>query len=166
MEPYPCSVADACAPAYRLHAERERASMRKSVMRVVVWLFALFIGFSLPARGADDVTAAQTIIRSQEQAIARDDAAAAYSYAAPAIQDMFAEAEAFMAMVRRSYAPVYRHKSFEFGEAKASDGKIAQRVHIVDADGVPWEALYTLEQQPDGSVKINGCSLLKAGQGV
>jgi hypothetical protein len=31
---------------------------------------------------------------------------------------------------------------------------------------VPWEALYTLEEQPDGSVKIIGCVLLKAGQAV
>ena len=41
-----------------------------------------------------------------------------------------------------------------------------QRVHIVDANGEAWEALYTLEQQPDGSLKITGCSLLKAGQAV
>jgi hypothetical protein len=135
-------------------------------MRAFVLLIAFLAGFGGPARAADDVAAAQSVIRSQEQAIARDDATTAYFYAAPGIQDMFAEAEAFMAMVRQSYAPVYRHKSFEFGEAKASEGKIAQRVHIIDADGVPWEALYTLEQQPDGSVKINGCVLLKAGQAV
>ena len=42
----------------------------------------------------------------------------------------------------------------------------AQRVHIIDADGQAWEALYTLEQQPDGSLKITGCSLLKASQAV
>jgi hypothetical protein len=61
---------------------------------------------------------------------------------------------------------VYRHKSFEFGEARAADGRIAQRVHILDADGEAWEALYTLEQQPDGSLKIIGCVLIKAGQAV
>ena len=69
-------------------------------------------------------------------------------------------------MVQRGYAPVYRHKTFEFGEAKVSDGVIAQRVHIIDAEGQAWEALYTLERQPDGSLKITGCSLLKAGQEV
>jgi hypothetical protein len=79
---------------------------------------------------------------------------------------MFPQADIFMEMVRQSYAPVYRHKSFEFGEARVSDGQIAQRVHIIDANGVPWEALYTLEEQPDGSVKIIGCVLLKAGQAV
>jgi hypothetical protein len=132
--------------------------------------FALFVAFMIsltaPACAADDVAAAQSVIRSQEQAFSRDDPAAAYSYAAPAIRGVFPDAETFMAMVRNSYAPVYRHKSFVFGEAHVSDGKIAQRVHIIDADGVPWEALYTLEQQTDGSVKITGCVLLKAGQAV
>ena len=135
-------------------------------MRALVLLLALLIALASPARAADDVAAAQSIIRSQVEAFGRDDAAAAYSYAAPAIQDMFPQADIFMDMVQHSYAPVYRHKSFEFGEARVADGKIAQRVHIVDADGVPWEALYTLEQQPDGSLKITGCVLLKAGQAV
>jgi Domain of unknown function (DUF4864) len=108
----------------------------------------------------------QGVIRSQVEALGRDDAATAYSYAAPAIHDLFPQAEIFMDMVRRSYTPVYRHKSFEFGEARASGGQIAQRVHIVDADGIPWEALYTLELEPDGSVKISGCVLLRPGQAV
>jgi hypothetical protein len=69
-------------------------------------------------------------------------------------------------MVRGSYAPVYRHKTFEFGEADVADGSVRQKVRIVDADGVPWDALYTLETQPDGSLKISGCVLLKVGQSV
>jgi hypothetical protein len=135
-----------------------------TVMRALVLLAAVLIGLCAPAYAADDIAAAQSVIRSQEQAFSRDDPAAAYSHAAPAIQGIFPDAETFMAMVRNSYAPVYRHKSFEFGEARTADGKIAQRVHILDADGVPWEALYTLEVQPDGSLKITGCMLLKAGQ--
>ena len=137
-------------------------------MRAIALIAVILLGLAAPARAGDDadVAAAQSVIRSQAEAFSRDDAAAAYSYAAPAIHDMFPQADTFMAMVQRSYAPVYRHKSFEFGEARASDGQIAQRVHIVDADGVPWEALYTLELEPDGSVKISGCVLLKAGQGV
>ena len=135
-------------------------------MRAFVLLLSFLLSLATPACAADDVATAQAIIRSQVEALGRDEAATAYSYAAPAIHDMFPQAELFLSMVQRSYAPVYRHKSFEFGEAQASDGKIAQRVHIVDADGEVWEALYTLEQQPDGSVKITGCVLLKAGQAV
>ena len=81
-------------------------------MRALVLLAALLIGLAAPARAADDVAAAQNVIRSQVDAFSHDDAAAAYSYAAPAIQDIFPQADIFMSMVRDSYAPVYRHKSF------------------------------------------------------
>jgi hypothetical protein len=135
-------------------------------MRALILLVAFLIGLAAPARAADDVAAAQGVIRAQVEAFGRDDAAAAYSYAAPAIHSLFPQPDIFLSMVRNSYTPVYRHKSFEFGEAKTSGGQIAQRVHIIDADGVPWEALYTLEQEPDGSLKISGCVLLKAGQEV
>ncbi len=133
-------------------------------MRAFVLFVAVLISLIAPARAGDDVTAAQTIIRSQEQAFAHDDAAAAYSYAAPAIHAMFPDADEFMAMVRRGYAPVYRHKSFEFGVGRAGEGKIAQTVRIIDSDGNPWDALYTLEQQADGSWKITGCVLHPVGQ--
>jgi Domain of unknown function (DUF4864) len=135
-------------------------------MRALFLLAAFLISVSAPAFAADDVAAAQGVIRSQVEAFGRDDAAAAYSHAAPAIQEIFPQADIFMSMVRNNYAAVYRHKSFDFGEARVSDGTIAQRVHIVDADGIPWEALYTLELQPDGSAKITGCVLLRAGQAV
>jgi len=106
-------------------------------MRVFVLLVAFLIGFAGTARAGDDLADAQAVIRSQVDALSRDDAATAYSYAAPAIQDMFQGANTFLSMVQQTYTPVYRHRSFEFGEAQVSDGKIAQRVHIVDATARP-----------------------------
>ncbi|MEA2917213.1 MAG: hypothetical protein QOJ15_9294 [Bradyrhizobium sp.] len=135
-------------------------------MRILIPLAAFLISLASPAHAADDVAAAQGVIRSQVDAFSHDDAAAAYSYAAPAIHELFPLADIFMFMVQHSYAPAYRHKSFEFGEARVSDGRVAQRAHIIDDDGESWEALYTLEQQPDGSFKIIGCALLKPGQAV
>ena len=134
-------------------------------MRAIVLLLVFLFGLAAPA-AADDVSAAQSVIRAQEQAFSRNDAAAAYSHAAPEIKQLFPQADMFMQMVQQGYAPVYRHKSFEFGEERSANGRIAQRVHIVDDNGEAWEAMYTLEQQPDGSLKITGCSLLKAGQAV
>ncbi|MES5482482.1 DUF4864 domain-containing protein [Bradyrhizobium sp. INPA03-11B] len=134
-------------------------------MRAIALIAAILFALASPAR-ADDAGAAQDVIRAQEQAFGRDDAAAAYSYAAPAIRRIFPQAEIFMSMVQSQYAPVYRHKSFEFGAAQSEGDRIAQRVHIIDANGEAWEALYTLERQADGSLKITGCSLLKAGQSV
>lgn len=135
-------------------------------MRIAALLVVLAIACSsIPAR-ADDVATAQGVIRAQEQAFGHGDAAAAYSYAAPAIKQIFPAPDIFMSMVQNGYAPVYRHRSFEFGESKIEGSSVAQRVHIIDANGEAWEALYTLEQQADGSYKITGCSLLKAGQAV
>ena len=133
-------------------------------MRIAALLVVLGIACSPISARADDVATAQGVIRAQEQAFAHDDAAAAYSQAAPAIKEIFPAPDIFMSMVQKGYAPVYRHKSFEFGESKIEGSSVAQRVHIIDANGEAWEALYTLEQQPDGSLKITGCSLLKAGQ--
>jgi len=131
-------------------------------MRVLAVLVALLAGSILPAAAEENVTAGQTIIRSQEEAFGRDDAAAAYTFAAPGIKSVFQTPDIFMSMVRSGYAPVYRHRSFEFGEAKTYEGKIYQQVHIIDANGEAWEALYTIEPQEDGTFKISGCVLKKA----
>ncbi len=133
-------------------------------MRFAVLLLLAF--FSAAPACADDVANAQSVIRAQEQAFGRSDAAAAYAYASPAIKKLFPRADIFMSMVQNAYAPVWRHKRFEFGEARIEGNWAAQRVHIVDEDGEAWEAMYTLEQDADGSFKITGCSLLKAGQSV
>jgi hypothetical protein len=135
-------------------------------MRALVLLAALLLGLASPTRAGDEVAAAQSVIRSQVEAFSHDDATAAYSYAAPAIHEMFPQADLFMFMVQHSYAPVYRHKSFEFGDAAVEGGKVAQHARIVDDNGETWEALYTLEQEADGSFKIIGCVLLKPGQAV
>lgn len=129
-------------------------------MRLLIALLAVFVSFTAPAF-SDDVTASQNVIRAQEQAFRQDDGATAYSFASPSIKSMYQTSDSFMDMVRNGFAPVYRHRSFEFGEAKDLGGMIAQIVHIVDADGIPWDALYTLEPQPDGSMKISSCTLKK-----
>ncbi len=120
-------------------------------MRIGALLVALSFAISSLSARADDVATAQSVIRAQEQAFGHDDAAAAYSYAAPAVKQIFPTPDIFMSMVQNGYAPVYRHKSFEFGDSKSEGNSIAQRVHII---------------QSDGSYKITGCSLLKAEQAV
>jgi hypothetical protein len=134
----------------------------RGIMRTLAFLVAVLAVSILPVAAAEDAVAGQAIIRSQEEAFTRDDAAAAFTLAAPGIKSEFQTPDIFMSMVRNGYAPVYRHRSFEFGEAKTYEGKIYQQVHIIDASGDAWEALYTLEPQPDGTFKISGCVLKKA----
>jgi hypothetical protein len=132
------------------------------VVRLLIFLITCLVGTAAFAADRDDISSAQSIIRAQEQAFARDDAATAYGFASPAIQSFYRSPDGFMSMVRNGYAPVYRHRSFVFGEARIVDGKIMQEVQIVDADGAAWDALYTLETQSDGSLKISACILKKA----
>ena len=130
-------------------------------MRSLVILIALMIGVAAPVRAADDAADAKSIITSQVEAFIRDDAAAAYSYASPLLHELFPQAEMFMGMVRGGYPPVYRHKSFQLAEFSTADGRMTQRANIIDANGVAWEAVYSLERQDDGTLKISGCSLVK-----
>ena len=131
-------------------------------MRALILFFAISMTFAAPADAVtDDIAAAQRVIRSQEQAIGRDDAEAAYALAAPGIKYIFPDATTFLGMVQKNYRAVYRHKSFEFGLSRSVDGVIIQDVQIIDTDGDAWAARYILERQPDGSLKINGCTLMK-----
>src|SRR5665213_4596272 len=113
-------------------------------MRTLILLTTLLLALVSPARAGDDVATAQSVIRSQAEAFSHNDAAAAYSFAAPAIRNIFPRAETFMSMVQQGYPPVYRHRTFEFGEARTDGGLIAQRVYITDENGEAWEALYTV----------------------
>jgi hypothetical protein len=135
---------------------------RVFVVRLLIFLIICLVGTAAFAADRNDIPSAQSIISAQEQAFARDDAATAYGFASPAIQSFYRNPDGFMSMVRNGYAPVYRHRSFVFGEARIVDGKIMQEVQIVDADGAAWDALYTLETQSDGSLKISACILKKA----
>lgn len=113
--------------------------------------------------GEAEQAAARAVISRQAEAFGRDDAPTAYAQAAPAIRDIFPNADLFLGMVRNQYAPVYRHRSFVFGQAQdLGDTSVSQSVAIQDESGTDWTAEYTLERQPDGEWRITGCRLTKA----
>ncbi len=111
---------------------------------------------------ADDSRAARAIVSGQLEAFASDDAKRAFSYAAPAIRDMFGTPERFLAMVREGYPAVYRASGVTFLIPLRVQGQLFQGVHLTDAAGVLWLATYRLERQPDGVWRIAGCELQPA----
>jgi hypothetical protein len=131
-------------------------------MRVLLVVLVM-LGFFTPAAAQSDAdrAAVQSVIEQQIQAFLRDDATTAYSFAAPSIRAMFPTEDIFMEMVRQGYPQVYRPRSHEFGELAAIAKGFQQTVDLVDANGEFWTALYTLEQQADGSWKITGCYIVK-----
>jgi hypothetical protein len=124
---------------------------------------SVLIGLTLPAHAQSDAdrAAVQSVIERQLNAFLTDDAATAYSFAAPNITARIPTDEIFMEMVREGYRPVYRPRSWSFGPIRENAGQIEQIVDLVDADGVQWNARYLLEKQPDGTWKITACYLLK-----
>lgn len=129
------------------------------------WLALLLVlGVSAPAMADDGARqAARATITKQAEALGRDDAATAYAQAAPAIQEIFPNPDLFLGMVRNQYRPVYRHRSFVFGDGRdLDDTTVTQSVAIQDEDGVDWTAEYSLERGPDGAWRITGCRLIKA----
>src|SRR3977135_666885 len=109
------------------------------------------------AASAEDLTAASSraIVERQFDAFQRDDGQAAYALAAPAIKDMFSDADHFMAMVRDHYAPVYRHRSADFGAFKESGDEASLEATLVDNDNVVWTALYSFRSVPHGARRIS-----------
>jgi hypothetical protein len=116
------------------------------------------------AASAEDLTAASSraIVERQFDAFQRDDGQAAYALAAPTIKDMFSDADHFMEMVRDHYAPVYRHRSADFGAFKESGDEASLEATLVDNDNVVWTALYSFRRVSNGDWLISGCILAKA----
>jgi len=112
-----------------------------------------------PAVGAADVAAIRQVIQDQLAAFQRDDGAAAFGYATPAIREMFRTPEIFMSMVKSGYQPVYRPRHVEFGIIDTVEGQLTQHLIVTGPDGAVVEALYFMEQQKDGTWLVNGCVL-------
>ena len=129
----------------------------------ILFALAVLIGLGVPANAVSDADrlAVQQTIERQLNAFLADDAAAAYSFAAPNITARFPTADIFMQMVEQGYPQVHRWRSYEFAALEEMPQGLRQDVDIVDAAGEFWTATYTLERQADGSWKITGCYLQK-----
>ncbi len=133
-------------------------------MMKMVGAVAIAMTLSIGTASAEELTPARSraIIERQFDAFERNDADAAYALAAPTIKEMFSDADHFIAMVRDHYAPVYRHRSVDFGAFKESGDEASLEATLVDNDNVVWTALYSFRRVPNGDWLISGCVLAKA----
>jgi hypothetical protein len=132
-----------------------RKMIEAAVLAATLWVSAASAQESTAARS-------QAIIERQFDAFARDDAEAAYALADPTIKEMFVDPDHFMAMVRDRYAPVYRHRSVEFGDFAELGDEATLKATLVDNDNVEWTALYSLRREANGDWLISGCVLVKS----
>jgi hypothetical protein len=113
-----------------------------------------------PFTAADD-NSVRSVIESQLAAFAKDDAARAFSFAAPNVREAVGNAAGFMAMVRKDYPVVYRPGSVAFLKAEGKDDQAIQRVQMTDAGGASWLAVYSLERQRNKAWRITGCAVVE-----
>lgn len=140
---------------------------------LLVWLMVAGSAFAQVAGGAaegvtgttpQDRSAIQGVINHQLDAFLRDDAAGAYSFAAPNVREIFPTPEIFIDMVRRGYRPVYRPATREFSELAQRDGDLVQEVELTGPDGKPVLALYTMRKSADGTWQIAACVLIASAR--
>ena len=95
--------------------------------------------------GDAEIKAGQSVIDGQLKALIANDGATAYSFAAPNVKRIFPTVDAFMNMVTNGYPPVRKPQTYS--------------CWTIEPDAKDYEAVYTLQQQPDGTFQITGCSL-------
>ena len=135
--------------------------MLRSVLMIVLLAFISVAAFAQSISEAEK-SEFQRIITAQISAFRADDGPTAYSFAAPVVRNIFPTPEIFMSMVKQGYPQVYRPQAFNFTEALIDPvGRPAQKMRVVGPDGKTYEALYSMEKQPDGTWRISGCTLLE-----
>lgn len=141
-----------------MHCVAQRFAM---LLVAALWLWAAPLSAADGASSAD-AAAIRGVIEAQLAAFQRDDGAAAFSFAAPAIQQQFGTPERFMQMVRTGYAPVYRPRQVFFQELLVHGERWVQPLLITAQDDSVLIAIYDMERQPDGTWRIGGVVLLPA----
>lgn len=143
-------------------------SMNPKSVNPKSWHLGFVVGFALsaPQVFATEIAPAdaQAVVASQLSAFERDDAAGAWKFAAPDVQQKFVSADNFIGMVKSKYGPIARHRSVDFGPAARKGDEVGLVVTLVGEDNEVWSALFMLSKQQDGGWKTTGCLLAKAPQ--
>jgi len=119
----------------------------------------ILVALPAGALSAEDEKNIRMVVQGQLEALARDDAATAFSFAAPNVRDAFVTAPRFLDMVQRGYPVVVRPASVAFLKVEGKSSLALQRVQMTDQAGVPWLATYSLARQKNGAWRITGCSV-------
>lgn len=107
-----------------------------------------------------DRSAIRSVVESQIQAFQAEDAALAFSFASPRIQQQFDTPEKFVEILKQDYPAVCHPRSAIFEQTRTFEGTLSQPVLLLGTDDRPVRALYLMEKQSDSSWRINGCILV------
>ncbi|PRY92958.1 uncharacterized protein DUF4864 [Hasllibacter halocynthiae] len=126
--------------------------MRGTVLALAITMAGA--GFGAAAQETPEAT-----IRAQIEAFGRDDFAAAFEYASPALQGIFRTLERFGMMVMDGYPMVWRPEELRMLGAEDVPGGVVQRIGVVGPDGAYHELDYRMRPVAGGWV-IEGVRIL------
>jgi hypothetical protein len=110
--------------------------------------------------------ALQQVVQQQLQALAHENAGAAFALADKDLRTQFGTAEAFLDTVREQY-PMLMHPASVLFLKPETDGSIAmQKVRLTDDEGASWSLTYLLNRTQDDQWKISGCVVTPQGRQV
>jgi hypothetical protein len=108
-----------------------------------------------------DATAIRTVVQSQLEALAQDDAASAFELTTPNKRMQIGSADDFLRMIKEQYTPIYRPQLALFSNPQVIDGSAIQVVRLTSDDRHVWVAIFWMQQGEDSHWKIDGCQLLE-----
>lgn len=140
--------------------------MKRRLVSLYAALLAVTIALaSVPAFAQDaGMSAARevtSVVRSQIDAFSEDDAEKAFSLATEATQLLAGTPNAFLQVVKRQFAPIYRHRDAVFSDPEIIGSHALQIVQLTDHDNFIWIAIYQVERETDGAWKVDGCQLFE-----
>ena len=118
-----------------------------------------------PLADPDRMAIRQTVERHLD-ALAKNDAEAAFALASTRMRARAGSAQAFVDMVHDSYGAVVRPRVVFFQDITMVGSMPAQRVMLLDARGRPWTAVFPMQREAGGDWRIDGCMLYEGGAGM
>jgi hypothetical protein len=139
--------------------------MKRRFLAILILLAGLTLPWRSAAAGDDipqeDRIAIMEVVQLQLEAVANDDADAAFALATTDTRRVLGDSDSFMQLIKRQYAPIYRHQRAIFSVPEKIAGEMVQAVSLTDSDNSVWLALYQMRRESDGSWKIAGCTLVE-----
>ena len=136
------------------------------------WFFATLIllaGLALPLSSAsaagevsrEDRLAIRAVVQSQLEALAQDNAEAAFALATADSRNRLGNSDIFLQIIKQRFTPIYRHQLAIFSIPEIIAGRMVQVVRLTDKESAVWLAVYQMQKESDGTWKIAGCRLIE-----
>lgn len=113
-----------------------------------------------PAVEAIEQVAIEAMVTREFDALRREDAEEAFAHVALSAHSYFPTKDAYFALMRDKFAPMFEASEYRLGELKVTSKGLTQEIQFSDRRGRPFLAFFVLENQGYLGWKINNMVLI------